>query len=97
MCQVFYINYFQIYTVALGVKYYYSLLLQWIQQRPGKFKLSKDTDLAGKVQTQDQSQVAAQLSSTGLDLLRADILNALGFYQPRHQEGSFPYKSPFPM
>lgn len=91
----FYVNYFKIYTLALGVKYFYSLLLQWIQQRPGKFKLSKDTELAGKVLTQDQSQVAAQLSST--DLLRAEILNALGFYKLCHQEDSFPYKFPFPM
>lgn len=53
MCQVFYINYFKIYAAALRVEYYYSLSIQWIKQKPGKFKLSKDTDLAGNVQTQE--------------------------------------------
>lgn len=47
-CQEFYINDFKILTIALRVKYYYSLFLQWFKLRPGKFKLSKNTNLTNK-------------------------------------------------
>ena len=53
MCPEFYINYFKINTLALGVKYCCSPFLEWIKERPGKFKYSQDTDLARKVRAQE--------------------------------------------
>lgn len=78
VCQEFYIISFKIHIISLRVNYYYSPFYSRLNQGQESSNFLRIQTWQGR-QVRSESQVAAQLFSTGSYLLWGEILNTLAF------------------